>query len=113
MGQIPSRHAQDRRQEFTKDIVLEEGQIRKRKKKPSRNSATSSATRRCPSRKRFPWKCKRLVIGRHGRPLAGHGRRAREAQRLGVELVVCPTPEAVRLLQDEPSETNAILHVTC
>jgi hypothetical protein len=26
---------------------------------------------------------------------------------------VCPTPEAVQLLKDNPGDTNAILHVTC
>jgi hypothetical protein len=36
-----------------------------------------------------------------------------EARRRGVEVVACPTPEAVRLLKENPSETNAILHVTC
>jgi hypothetical protein len=36
-----------------------------------------------------------------------------EAKKRGVELVVCPTPEAVQLLKDNPPDTNAILHVTC
>jgi hypothetical protein len=36
-----------------------------------------------------------------------------EAQQRGVELVMCPTPEAVQLLKDKPDATNAILHVTC
>jgi hypothetical protein len=36
-----------------------------------------------------------------------------EAHKRGVELVVCPTPEAVQLLMDNPADTNAILHVTC
>jgi hypothetical protein len=36
-----------------------------------------------------------------------------EAQRRGVEIVICPTPEAIQHLQENPDETNAILHVTC
>jgi hypothetical protein len=36
-----------------------------------------------------------------------------DAQKRGVELVVCPTPEAVQGLKDNPPDTNAILHVTC
>jgi hypothetical protein len=38
---------------------------------------------------------------------------AAEARRRGIELVMCPTPEAVQLLREHPAETNAILHVTC
>jgi hypothetical protein len=36
-----------------------------------------------------------------------------EARRRGVELIQCPTPEAVRLLEAYPAETNAILYLTC
>ena len=36
-----------------------------------------------------------------------------EAVRREVELVTVPTTEAIRALQAEPKETNAILHVTC
>ena len=37
----------------------------------------------------------------------------REARRRNIELVVEPTAEAIRTLQENPDETNAILHVTC
>jgi len=30
-----------------------------------------------------------------------------------VTLVTVPTPEAIRMLEDDPEDTNAILHVTC
>jgi len=30
-----------------------------------------------------------------------------------VELLIVPTSEAIRALQAEPKDTNAILHVTC
>jgi hypothetical protein len=36
-----------------------------------------------------------------------------EVEKRGLEPVVCPTPEAVQLLKDNPTDTNAILHVTC
>ena len=32
-----------------------------------------------------------------------------EAQRRGVEIVICSTPEAIQHLQENPDETNAIL----
>jgi hypothetical protein len=37
----------------------------------------------------------------------------REAARREVELLIVPTSEAIRALQAEPKDTNAILHVTC
>jgi hypothetical protein len=36
-----------------------------------------------------------------------------EAQRREIELVIEPTARAIALLQRQPAETNAILHVTC
>jgi hypothetical protein len=36
-----------------------------------------------------------------------------EARRRQVELMVVPTEEALRVLQSDLPETNAILHVTC
>ena len=62
----------------------------------------------------IPWGCKRLVIGTgmQGR-LPVMDEVAAEARRRGVELVTCPTPDAVQLLRENPADTNAILHVTC
>jgi hypothetical protein len=37
----------------------------------------------------------------------------REAKRRKVELVVVPTREAMEVLNEQPEDTNAILHVTC
>ena len=37
----------------------------------------------------------------------------REAKRRKVELLVVPTPQAIKALGQEAEETNAILHVTC
>jgi hypothetical protein len=36
-----------------------------------------------------------------------------EAARRGVDLVVVPTTRAIEELQQNASETNAILHLTC
>ena len=36
-----------------------------------------------------------------------------EAERRRVELVILPTAEALQLLNKQPEETNAILHITC
>jgi hypothetical protein len=101
-------------EKFSKDVVLDQGQIRKRKKKPSREFREQFGHTPVSVKEEIPWQCKRLVIGTgiDGRlPVMDEVRL--EAQRRGVELVICPTPEAVQLLKDNADETNAILHVTC
>ena len=101
-------------EKFSKDVVLDQGQIRKRRKKPSREFREQFGHTPVSVKEEIPWQCKRLVIGTgiDGRlPVMDEVRL--EAQRRGVELVICPTPEAVQVLKDNADETNAILHVTC
>ena len=101
-------------EKFSKDVVVDQGQIRKRKKKPSREFREQFGHTPVSVKEEIPWQCKRLVIGTgiDGRlPVMDEVRL--EAQRRGVELVICPTPEAVQVLKDNADETNAILHVTC
>jgi hypothetical protein len=45
--------------------------------------------------------------------LAGQEEVKREAYRRKVKLAILPTTEAIKALQKNPDETNAILHVTC
>ncbi|HMF15648.1 MAG TPA: hypothetical protein VKE98_00505 [Gemmataceae bacterium] len=101
-------------EKFSKDVVLDQGEIRKRKKKPSREFRDQFGHTPVSVKEEIPWQCKRLVIGTgiDGRlPVMDEVRL--EAQRRGVELVICRTPEAVQVLKDNADETNAILHVTC
>jgi hypothetical protein len=37
----------------------------------------------------------------------------REGKRRKVELLMVPTPDAIKALEKDADETNAILHVTC
>jgi hypothetical protein len=101
-------------EKYTKDVVLDGGELRKRKKKPSREFRRQFGHTPVSLREKIPWECKRLVIGTgmHGR-LPVMDEVSAEAGRRGVELVMCPTPEAVQLLRDNPPDTNAILHLTC
>ena len=101
-------------QTFTKDVILDQGVLRKRKKKPSREFREQFGHTPVSLQEDIPWGCKRLVIGTgmEGR-LPVMDEVAAEARRRGIELVVCPTPEAVQLLQKHAADTNAILHVTC
>ena len=99
---------------YTTDVVLDRGELRKREKKPSRPFRDRFGHTPVSPAEAIPWECKRLVVGTgmQGR-LPVMEEVAAEARRRGVELVACPTPEAVQLLRENPADTNAILHVTC
>jgi hypothetical protein len=101
-------------EKHTKDIILDRGKVCRRKKKASREFREQFGHTPVSPKEEIPWECKRLVIGTG---MFGHlpvmDEVKAEAHHRGVELVVCPTPEAVQLLKDNSADTNAILHVTC
>src|SRR5215467_10352700 len=101
-------------EKHTKDIILDRGELRRRRKKPSKEFREQFGHTPVSLKEEIPWECKRLVIGTglEGRLPVMDEVKA-EAQRRGVELVARPTPEAVQFLKDNPADTNAILHVTC
>jgi hypothetical protein len=98
---------------YEQDVVIDCGEIRKRKKAPSKRFRDEFGHTPLSIEEKIPWKCHRLVIGTgaYGRlPVMKEVKR--EAERRHVELVIVPTSEAIRLMEKE-SATNAILHVTC
>jgi hypothetical protein len=101
-------------EKYSKDIILDRGELHRRKKKLSREFREQFGHTPVSLSEAIPWECKRLVIGTGmfgNLPVMDEVKA--EAVKRGVELVVCPTPEAVQLLKDNPADTNAILHVTC
>ena len=99
---------------YDHDLVIDRGDIRKRKKKPSQQYRADFGHTPLSLEEKIPWKCRRLVIGTgaHGAlPVMKEVRS--EAKRRKVELLVLPTPRAIELLNGKPRDTNAILHVTC
>ncbi len=99
---------------YTEDVILDRGVLRKRKKKASRPFREQFGHTPLSVQEEIPWNCKRLVIGTG---MAGRlpvmQEVLAEAKRRSVEMVLRPTPDAVRLLADDSAETNAILHLTC
>ncbi len=96
------------------DVVIDHGRIRKRKKKPSKPFRDAFGHTPLSVEEDIPWNCRRLVVGTGAEgalPVMDEVRQ--EAARRKVELLILPTPEAIRELQTERNETNAILHVTC
>ncbi len=85
-----------------RDVVIDRGEIRKRKKKPSKKFRDAFGHTPLSIEEDIPWKCGRLVVGTgaYGRlPVMKEVKR--EAEHRKVELLILPTT------------TNAILHVTC
>jgi len=98
---------------YEQDVVIDRGEVRKRKKTPSRKFRDEFGHTPLSMEEKIPWKCHRLVIGTgaYGRlPVMKEVKL--EAERRHVELVIAPTSEAIRLIEKEPA-ANAILHVTC
>jgi hypothetical protein len=99
---------------YIRDVVIDRGEVRKRKKKASRKFRKEFGHTPVSMEEKLPWKCRRLIIGtgNYG-SLPVMEEVKREARRRGIELLTIPTNEAILALAKEPEETNAILHVTC
>jgi hypothetical protein len=100
---------------YDHDVVVEGARIRKRKKGPSKARKEEFGHTPLTAAEEIPWSAPRLWIGTgaHGRLPVGEDLRG-EAVRRGVELLMRPTPELVKLInQGLPDGTSLILHVTC
>jgi hypothetical protein len=98
---------------YEHDVVIDRGEIRKRKKKPSKKYREKFGHTPLSIEEDIPWKCRRLVIGTGAGALPVMEEVKQEAHRREVELTIVPTVEAIKTLQENPAHTNAILHVTC
>jgi hypothetical protein len=95
------------------DVVIDRGQIHKRRKKPSKKFRADFGHTPLSVEEKIPWKCRRLVIGTGTGALPVMDEVKREAKRRKIRLVILPTVEAIETLKQNAAETNAILHVTC
>ena len=100
--------------EYDHDIVVERGEVRARKKGPSKVFRSQFGHTPLTTSEEIPWQCHRLIIGTgiYGR-LPVDLDVQREAEHRKVELVMIPTQQAITLLNEQPAHTNAILHLTC
>ena len=98
---------------YVHDVVIDGGEIRKRKKKPSKKFRGDFGHTPLSIEEEIPWKCHRLVIGTGTGALSVMKEVKREAERRKIKLVILPTVEAIEKLKQRHSDTNAILHVTC
>ena len=98
---------------YEHDVVIDRGEVRKRKKKPSKKFREAFGHTPISPREAIPWNCRQLLIGTGAGALPVMDEVQKEAKRRKINLVLLPTREALRELKQEPAATNAILHVTC
>jgi hypothetical protein len=99
--------------DYTYDVVIDRGKIRKRKKKRSKKFRDTFGHTPLSQEEDIPWKCRQLVVGTGEGALPVMDEVRSEAERRKVELIILPTKDAIDLLNQHAQRTNAILHVTC
>jgi hypothetical protein len=100
--------------DYEHDVVIARGRVRKRKKKASKPFRDAFGHTPLSVEEDIPWDCRRLVVGTGASgALPVMDEVTAEAARREVTLVRVPTREAIHVLEADPEDTNAILHVTC
>jgi hypothetical protein len=98
---------------YDHDVVIDQGKISKRSKKPSKKFHEEFGHTPLSVEEAIPWNCRRLVIGTGTGALPVMEEVRDEARRRKIKLLILPTVEAIEELRQHPTDTNAILHVTC
>lgn len=100
---------------YEHDVVVDRGEIRKRKKGPSKPLRPQFGHTPLSLAEDIPWDCRRLVVGTGAAGALPVTREVvDEAGRRDVELVELPTRQALEELRSRgDAGVNAILHVTC
>ena len=99
---------------YDHDLIIDRGQIRKRKKAASRKFRGQYGHTPLSAAEDIPWRCRRLVIGTGADGALPVMKEVREqARRREVDLVILPTAQAISVLAKTTKDTNAILHLTC
>ena len=97
---------------YDTDLVVEQGTIRRRDKKPSKPWKRQFGHTPLSAAEEIPWSAARLVVGTGAQgmlPIMDEVKQ--EAARRGVTLEGMPTEEALRYVNE--AITNLILHLTC
>ena len=98
---------------YEHDVLIDRGEVRKRKKKPSKKFRETFGHTPLSVEEKIPWECGRLIIGTGTGALPVMDEVKKDARRRHVQLLILPTTKAIEELRQNPEETNAILHVTC
>src|SRR6266704_9708 len=87
------------------DVVIDRGQVRKRRKKPSKKFRDAFGHTPLSIEEEIPWKCRRLVVGTGTGALPIMEDVKREAARRMIQLLVLPTTKAIAALEKNADET--------
>ncbi len=99
---------------YERDVVIDRGDVRKRKKKASKKFRDAFGHTPLSVEEKIPWKCRRLVVGTGAYGALPVMKEVKlEAKDRKIELLILPTAQAIEALEQKSDETNAILHVTC
>jgi hypothetical protein len=99
---------------YEHDVMIDRGNVRKRKKKPSKKYRDDFGHTPLSTDEKIPWECRRLVVGTGAyAALPVMKEVKREARRRKIKVLVVPTQQAIEAMRKSPEGTNAILHVTC
>lgn len=102
-------------QSYDYDVIIDKGEVSKRKKKPSKAYREQYGHTPLSAKENIPWGGKSLIIGTgaYGRlPIMPEVNN--EADQRNIEIIAVPTEEACRLVAEtDASKVRAILHVTC
>ena len=99
---------------YDHDLIIDRGRIRKRKKAASKRFRDAYGHTPLSVVEDIPWRCRRLVIGTGvDGALPVMQEVQKEAHRRKVDVLIAPTAEAIKVLNESTKGANAVLHVTC
>lgn len=100
---------------YEHDIVIDAGEVRKRRKSPSKAFRGEYGHTPLSAAEEIPWGGVRLVVGTGANgalPIMPEVYQV--AHERGIEVVAVPTAQACRLLAEvDRRDVRAVLHVTC
>jgi hypothetical protein len=101
--------------QYDKDLIIDRGQVRKRKKKPSKPYRDQFGHTPLSAEEELPWGGGQLIVGTGANgSLPIMPEVLEEARRRGIDLTAIPTKDACQLIASlEQAEVYAVLHVTC
>jgi hypothetical protein len=102
-------------EKYEQDFVIELGEVRKRKKKPSKKYKEKFGHTPLSLDEKIPWGGKELIVGTG---FEGHlpvmPEVLEEAKKRGITVVQLTTPEACKVLaKRDIKKTRAVIHITC
>jgi len=100
---------------YTHDVVIDGGEVRKRKKGPSKQFREEFGHTPLSAEEEIPWGGKRLIVGTGAQgALPVMDQVLAEAKRRGIEVIAAHTLKVCQLLEEvKKGQAYAAVHCTC